>query len=153
MKNITPIVAYITMGETTTTIPALNVPELYNALAVYTKEAEEQWVEWMAALPSQEEVQAKLDALKGTGDTQIIQDHTIGDWDECLSIELMPQWWVDRLITPFINQVRKLATELNGIIGHPENPFPENVIDNLVEESFKLIQEPRPKRTNWDEEP
>lgn len=151
MNQLQPIVATIVIDDTPTTIPALNVPELYDALAAYAKETEEQHVEWMAALPSQETVQEKTDALEGAN-TNIIQDHRIGDWDEYLSIEVMPQWWVDRLISPFVGQVRKLASELNSMIGHPENPFAENIIDELVVQSFELIKEPRPDLIDWDEE-
>lgn len=51
----------------------------------------------------------------------------------------------DRILS-LTDQVRKLASEWNGIIGHPENPFPESMIQKLVEESFSLIREPVPIR-------
>lgn len=50
-----------------------------------------------------------------------------------------------------IDQIRKLATEWNEIIGHPENPFPEDVIDEMVEDSFKLIGEKRPPLNDFEE--
>lgn len=47
-------------------------------------------------------------------------------------------------------QVRKLASELNDCIGHPENPFPENILDELVQESYDLLKETRPPYKNWE---
>jgi len=150
MNHIKPIVATVIIDNKATTIPALNVSELFIALEAYAKESEFEWVKWMESLPSQEEVQAKVNALEGTFVSEVISNHRIGNWDEYLNIELMPYWWVNRLISPFIDQVRKLATEWNNVIGHPENPFPENVINDLVKESFELIKEQRPSLPDWE---
>jgi hypothetical protein len=42
-------------------------------------------------------------------------------------------------------QIEKLANQINSMIGHPENPFREDVLEDLVKESFELIgQAPQP---------
>ena len=147
MNQIIPVIAFITIDDTPHSIAAPSVSELYDSLQRYAKETEDQWVEWMAALPEEQAVEA---ALQGDEDI-LIPDARIGDWDEYIRIERMPMAWVKQLITPYVEAIQKLAVEFNSIIGHPENPFPENIIDELVEDSFKLIKQERPPLTDYEQ--
>ncbi|MDG1950117.1 MAG: hypothetical protein P8J32_04895 [bacterium] len=158
MKKITPIIAIITIDDEPTSFAALSVAELYDSLQVYAKETEDMWVEWMAALPAQADIEKAAQGYisgkgeTGTENTVLVKDHTIGDWDEYIQIEVMPQWWVDNLITPFTDKIEQLAGELNSMIGHPENPFAENILSDLVEKAFDLIKKEVPPLTDYSEE-